>query len=202
MNQFIDDFELIGDGKAYSYICGVDEAGRGPLCGPVAAAAVIMPRDSLIEGVNDSKKLTEKKREALYEEIVKKAIAYHVCLIDNEEIDKINILNATLKAMEGAINGLKIKADFALIDGNQNRGITTPSKTVVKGDSKSYSIACASILAKVTRDRLLEEYDALYPEYGFSKHKGYGTKAHYEAILKYGITPIHRRTFLKKILEQ
>ncbi len=202
MNQFIDDFELIGDGKAYSYICGVDEAGRGPLCGPVAAAAVIMPRDSLIEGVNDSKKLTEKKREALYEEIVQKAIAYHVCLIDNEEIDKINILNATLKAMEGAINGLKIKADFALIDGNQNRGITTPSKTVVKGDSKSYSIACASILAKVTRDRLLEEYDALYPEYGFSKHKGYGTKAHYEAILKYGITPIHRRTFLKKILEQ
>lgn len=202
MNQFIDDFELIGDGKAYSYICGVDEAGRGPLCGPVAAAAVIMPRDSLIEGVNDSKKLTEKKREALYKEIVQKAIAYHVCLIDNEEIDKINILNATLKAMEGAINGLKIKADFALIDGNQNRGITTPNRTVVKGDSKSYSIACASILAKVTRDRLLEEYDALYPEYGLSKHKGYGTKAHYEAILKYGITPIHRRTFLKKILEQ
>ncbi len=202
MNQFVDDFELIGDGKVYSYICGVDEAGRGPLCGPVAAAAVIMPRDSFIDGVNDSKKLTEKKREALYEEIVKQAIAYHVCLIDNEEIDRINILNATLKAMEGAINGLTTKADFALIDGNQNRGITTPSKTIVKGDSKSYSIACASILAKVTRDRLLEKYDALYPEYGFSKHKGYGTKAHYEAILKYGITPIHRRTFLKKILEQ
>ena len=201
MNTFTDDLELIGDGKTYQYVCGVDEAGRGPLCGPVAAAAVIMPKDSFIDGVNDSKKLTEKKREELYEKIVKEAIAYHVCLIDNKEIDEINILNATLKAMETAINGLSVKADFALIDGNRNKGITTPNQTVVKGDSKSYSIACASILAKVTRDRLMEEYDKMYPEYGFSKHKGYGTKAHYEAIEKYGITPIHRRTFLKKILE-
>lgn len=201
MSEFIDELELIGDGKTYQYICGVDEAGRGPLCGPVAAAAVIMPKDSRIEGVNDSKKLTEKKREVLYEQIIKEAIAYHVCLIDNEEIDEINILNATLKAMETAINNLSVKADFALIDGNRNKGITTPNQTVVKGDAKSYSIACASILAKVTRDRLMEEYDKQYPEYGFLKHKGYGTKAHYEAIEKYGITPIHRKTFLKKILE-
>lgn len=202
MNRFIDDLELIGDGKRYTYICGVDEAGRGPLCGPVAAAAVIMPKNSFIEGVNDSKKLSEKKREALYEQIIKEAVAYSVCLIDNDEIDKINILNATLKAMEGAINGLSVKAEFALIDGNQNRGITTPNKTVVKGDAKSYSIACASILAKVTRDRLLDEYEKEYPGYGFSKHKGYGTKAHYEAIAAYGITPIHRKSFLKKLLEQ
>ncbi|MBE7018806.1 MAG: ribonuclease HII [Ruminococcaceae bacterium] len=202
MSEFIDELELIGDGKTYQYICGVDEAGRGPLCGPVAAAAVIMPKDSRIEGVNDSKKLTEKKREVLYEQIIKEAIAYHVCLIDNEEIDEINILNATLKAMETAINNLTVKADFALIDGNRNKGITTPNQMVVKGDSKSYSIACASILAKVTRDRLMEEYDKQYPEYGFLKHKGYGTKAHYEAIEQHGITPIHRKTFLKKILEK
>ena len=202
MSTFIDDLELIGDGKHYQYICGVDEAGRGPLCGPVAAAAVIMSRDSFIEGVNDSKKLTEKKREALYEQIIKEAISYHVCLIDNDEIDRINILNATLKAMEQAINGLSTKAEFALIDGNRNKGITTPNQMVVKGDAKSYSIACASILAKVTRDRLMEKYDKEYPEYGFLKHKGYGTKAHYEAIEQYGITPIHRKTFLKKILEK
>ena len=202
MNGFIKDTDLIGDGKEYTYIGGVDEAGRGPLCGPVAAAAVIMPKDSFIEGVNDSKKLTEKKREALYEQITKEAIAYSVCLIDNREIDEINILNATLKAMENAINGLSVKADFALIDGNRNKGITTPNQMVVKGDSKSYSIACASILAKVTRDRLMAEYDKEYPEYGFLKHKGYGTKAHYEAIEAYGITPIHRTSFLKKILEK
>lgn len=200
MSEFIKDIELIGDGKQYRYICGVDEAGRGPLCGPVAAAAVIMPEGSYIDGVNDSKKLSEKKRELLYDEIIKEALSYYVCLIDNREIDEINILNATLKAMETAINSLTIKADFALIDGNQNRGITTPNKTVVKGDSKSYSIACASILAKVTRDRLMVEYDKQYPEYGFLNHKGYGTKAHYEAIETYGITPIHRKTFLKKIL--
>lgn len=202
MSEFISDLELIGDGQNYEYICGVDEAGRGPLCGPVAAAAVIMPKGSSIEGVNDSKKLSEKKREELYERIIREAVCYHICLIDNEEIDKINILNATLKAMEQAINGLSQRAEFALIDGNQNRGITTPNKTVVKGDAKSYSIACASILAKVSRDRLMAEYDSLYPQYGFLKHKGYGTKAHYEAIEKYGITPIHRKTFLKKLLEQ
>lgn len=201
-SEFIKDAELAGEENFYRYICGVDEAGRGPLCGPVAAAAVIMPEGSFIEGVNDSKKLSEKKREQLYELIIKEAVSYHVCLIDNEEIDRINILNATLKAMEEAINGLSVKADFALIDGNQNKGITTPNRTVVKGDSKSYSIACASILAKVTRDRLMEEYDKKYPQYGFLKHKGYGTKAHYEAIETYGITPIHRKSFLKKFLEK
>lgn len=200
MSEFVKDAELAGD--CYRYICGVDEAGRGPLCGPVAAAAVIMPEGTFIDGVNDSKKLSEKKREELYELIIKEAVSYHVCLIDNDEIDRINILNATLKAMEEAINGLDVKADFALIDGNQNRGITTPNRTVVKGDSKSYSIACASILAKVTRDRLMEVYDKQYPQYGFLKHKGYGTKAHYEAIEAYGITPIHRKSFLKKLLEK
>lgn len=199
MSEFIDELELIGDGKTYQYICGVDEAGRGPLCGPVAAAAVIMPKDSRIEGVNDSKKLTEKKREVLYEQIIKEAIAYHVCLIDNEEIDEINILNATMKAMEMAINGLKIKPDLALIDGNQNRGISLNNRTVIKGDAQSYNIAAASIIAKVSRDRFIIEMDEKYPEYGFKKHKGYGTKEHMDAIRKYGPCEIHRRSFLKKL---
>ena len=202
MNNFIDDFELLGlksDGLENILICGVDEAGRGPLCGPVTASAVIMPRDFIIEGVNDSKKLSEKKREALYPEIIKNAIAYSICFIDNNVIDEINILNASLKAMEAAINSLKIKPDYALIDGNQNRGITIPNKTVIKGDSKSYSIACASIIAKVERDRYMHEIDKKYPEYLFSRHKGYGTKAHYEAIDKYGILDIHRKSFLKNL---
>ena len=202
MSEFIEDLELIGDGKDYQYICGVDEAGRGPLCGPVAAAAVIMPKGSCIEGVNDSKKLTEKKREALYEQIVKEAIAYHVCLIDNEEIDEINILNATLKAMETAINGLSPKADFALIDGNRvPRGISIPCETVVKGDSHSMSIAAASILAKVARDRLMMEYDEKYPQYNFKKHKGYGTKEHTNLIIEHGPSKIHRLSFLKNIVK-
>jgi len=199
--EFKTDFELTGLLEEPEYICGVDEAGRGPLCGPVAAAAVIMPKGLIIEGVNDSKKLTEKKREELFDIIIKNAIAYSVIFEDEKTIDEINILNATLQAMEKAINSLSVKADFALIDGNRNKGISTPNKTVVKGDSLSHSIACASILAKVSRDRLLEEYDKEYPEYGFKNHKGYGTKAHYEAIEKYGILPIHRRSFLKKILE-
>ncbi len=198
--EFKTDFELTGLNVEPQYICGVDEAGRGPLCGPVAAAAVIMPKGLIIEGVNDSKKLSEKKREELYDIIIKKAISYSVIFEDEKTIDEINILNATLQAMEKAINTLSVKADFALIDGNRNKGITTPNKTVVKGDSLSHSIACASILAKVSRDRLLDAYDKEYPEYGFKNHKGYGTKAHYEAIGKYGILPIHRKSFLKKIL--
>ena len=198
--EFKTDFELTGLAEKPKYICGVDEAGRGPLCGPVAAAAVIMPEGLIIPGVNDSKKLSEKKREELFDIIIENAIAYSVIFEDEKTIDEINILNATLRAMEKAINALNPKADFALIDGNRNKGITTPSKPVVKGDSLSHSIACASILAKVSRDRLLLEYDKMYPEYDFKSHKGYGTKAHYEAIEKYGILPIHRRSFLKKIL--
>lgn len=198
--EFLSDFELCGTETEPNLICGVDEAGRGPLCGPVAAAAVIMPKGLIVDGVNDSKKLSEKKREELFEIIIEKAIAYSVVFQDERVIDEINILNATLLAMEQAINNLNPKADFALIDGNKSTGITTPNKTVVKGDSLSHSIACASILAKVSRDRLLMEYDAKYPQYGFKSHKGYGTKAHYEAIEKYGILPIHRKSFLKKYL--
>ena len=200
--EFISDFELCGLTEKPQYICGVDEAGRGPLCGPVAAAAVIMPEGLIIDGVDDSKKLSEKKREELYDIIVKNAIAYSVVFEDEKTIDEINILNATMLAMEKAINSLNPKADFALIDGNRSKGITVPNKTVVKGDSLSHSIACASILAKVTRDRLLIEYDEKYPLYGFKAHKGYGTKAHCEAIEKYGILPIHRKSFLKKILNE
>lgn len=200
--EFISDFELCGLAEKPQYICGVDEAGRGPLCGPVAAAAVIMPEGLIIDGVDDSKKLSEKKREELYDIIVKNAISYSVVFEDEKTIDEINILNATMLAMEKAINSLNPKADFALIDGNRSKGITVSNRTVVKGDSLSHSIACASILAKVTRDRLLIEYDEKYPLYGFKAHKGYGTKAHYEAIEKYGILPIHRKSFLKKILNE
>lgn len=187
--------------KGYKYICGVDEAGRGPLCGPVVAAAVILKKDDKIEGVNDSKKLSEKKREKLYDEIIKKAIAVGVGVSDVEVIEDINILNATKKAMCEAISNLKIKPEYALIDGNQGIDIDIAYDTVVKGDSKSESIAAASIVAKVTRDRLLREYDKKYPEYGFAKHKGYGTKAHIEAIKKYGLTPIHRPSFCSKFVK-
>ncbi len=199
--EFENDFILSGLESEPQYICGVDEAGRGPLCGPVSVAAVIMPKGLIIDGVNDSKKLTEKKREELFDVIIKNAISYSIVFEDEKTIDEINILNATLQAMNKAINNLNPKADFALIDGNRNKGIEIPNKTVVKGDSKSHSIACASILAKVARDRLLIEYDKKYPEYGFKNHKGYGTKAHYEAIEKYGILPIHRKSFLKKYFE-
>lgn len=185
--------------EGYNIICGVDEAGRGPLAGPVFACAIIMKEDFIIPEVNDSKKLTEKKREALYDLILENAVAYSVALVDEKEIDEINILNATMKAMEMAINGLKVKPDLALIDGNQNRGITTNNRTVVKGDAKSYNIAAASIIAKVSRDRFIIKMDELYPEYGFKKHKGYGTKEHMDAIRKYGPCEIHRRSFLKKL---
>lgn len=186
--------------EGYSLIAGVDEAGRGPLAGPVYAAAVILPKDCIIKGLNDSKKISEKKREELFDEITKKAIAYCVCSVDEKRIDEINILNATYEAMNGAVNGLSVKPDFVLIDGNRISGMEIPCETIVKGDSKSASIAAASILAKVSRDRFITEMSTKYPQYEFEKHKGYGTKAHSEAILKYGPCPIHRRTFLKKLL--
>lgn len=181
----------------YTAVCGCDEAGRGPLCGPVVAAAVIMPRDVIIEGLNDSKKLTEKKREKLFDIIKETAVAYAIAEASPEEIDEINILNASMLAMRRAVEQLNVAADFALIDGNCSRGFEIPTETVVKGDSKSYSIAAASILAKVTRDRGCIELDREYPLYGIAKHKGYPTKEHMDAVRKYGPSPIHRRSFLK-----
>ncbi len=183
--------------EGYSAVCGCDEAGRGPLCGPVVAAAVILPRDIDIPGLNDSKKLTEKKREALFEVIKEKAIAYAIAEASPEEIDEINILNASMLAMRRAVEALSTPADFALIDGNCSRGFKIPTETVIKGDSLSMSIAAASILAKVTRDRGCAELDGLYPEYGIAKHKGYPTKEHMDAVRTYGPSPIHRKTFLK-----
>ena len=183
--------------EGYKNICGCDEAGRGPLCGPVVAAAVILPLDLEIPGLNDSKKLTEKKREALFDVIREKAIAYAIAEATPEEIDDINILNASMLAMNRAVEALSVKADFALIDGNCSRGFTIPTETVVKGDAKSASIAAASILAKVTRDRQCVELDRQYPEYNIAKHKGYPTKDHMDAVKKYGPSPIHRKTFLK-----
>ena len=185
--------------KGFFAVCGVDEAGRGPLAGPVCAAAVIL--DEEIEGLNDSKKLSEKKREELFPVIKEKAVSFSIAFASVDEIEEYNILNATYLAMNRAIEGLGIPADFALIDGNRvPTDIKIPCETVVKGDAKSASIAAASILAKVTRDRLMLEEDKKYPEYNFKKHKGYGTKEHTDAILKYGMSPIHRPSFLKKLL--
>lgn len=186
--------------EGYEYICGVDEAGRGPLCGPVVAAAVILPKHVCIEGVNDSKKISEKKREKLYDDIMKGAIAVGIGISDVDVIEKVNILNATKIAMKKAIESLSIKPDYVLIDGNQKIDIDILQETVVSGDAKSESIASASIIAKVTRDRMLRKFDEMYPEYGFAKHKGYGTKAHIEAIKKYGLTPIHRKSFCTKFI--
>lgn len=187
--------------KGFELVCGVDEAGRGPLAGPVCAAAVILPRGYVIDGLDDSKKLSEKKREKLYDVITENAVSYCVAFGSVEEIEKFNILQATFMAMTRAVNGLKIRPDFVLVDGNRKPPeILLPCDTVIKGDSKSYSVAAASVLAKVTRDRLLYDYDREYPQYGFAKHKGYGTKAHYEAIAQYGITPVHRPSFLKNVL--
>ncbi len=180
-------------------ICGVDEAGRGPLAGPVVAAACVLPDGLIIEGLDDSKKLTEKKREKLFDVIIENALDYHIAMASVEEIEELNILNASMLAMRRAIEGLKLKPDLALIDGNTSRGFSVPTKTVVGGDATSQSIAAASILAKVTRDRLCYEIDKLFPEYGFAKHKGYGTKQHIDAIKAYGVTPIHRPSFLKKL---
>lgn len=197
------DFELETAAKAEGcrFVCGVDEAGRGPLAGPVCAAAVILPDNCVIEGLDDSKKLSESKREKLYDVIKEKAMAYAVCYGTLEEIEEFNILEATYLAMNRAIAGLSLKPDLALIDGNRvPKGAEVPCKTVVKGDSKSFSIAAASILAKVTRDRLMSEYAEKFPQYGFEKHKGYGTKAHYAAIKEHGICEIHRKSFLKNVL--
>lgn len=180
-------------------VCGVDEAGRGPLAGPVCAAAVILPRDLEIEGLNDSKKLSDKRRRALYEVITEQAISYGIAMVDEKVIDEINILQATFLAMRQAVLQLSEKPALALVDGNREPDFgDIPIKTIIKGDSLSANIAAASILAKVTRDRFMEEQDAIYPQYGFCVHKGYGTKAHYEALRTYGPCPIHRRSFLKK----
>ena len=187
--------ELHGEG--FTYVCGVDEAGRGPLCGPVFAAACILPDGLYIEGLNDSKKLTEKKREKLFDIIKKEAVAYSIASADVEEINEMNILEADLLAMRRAIDGLGVKADFAIIDGNIARDFQIPARAVVKGDSKSMSIAAASVLAKVARDRLCLELDREYPQYGIAKHKGYGTKEHKEALEKYGPSPIHRKKFVR-----
>ena len=184
--------------KGYLAICGADEAGAGPLAGPVYAAAVLLPFGLDLPGVDDSKKLTEKKREALFPVIQQAAISWAVTSISPQEIDATDILKARLKAMDLAIQQLDPPADFALIDGNRDKGITLPHTTVVKGDSRSLNIAAASILAKVSRDRHMLELDALYPQYGFARHKGYPTKAHYEAIRRFGPSPVHRVTFLKK----
>ncbi len=190
------EFEEIKYAEGYTAVCGCDEAGRGPLCGPVVAAAVILPRDCVIEGLNDSKKLSEKKRELLFDIIKEKALAYAIAEASPAEIDEYNILNASMLAMRRAIDALQIKADFALIDGNCTRGFEIPVQAVVKGDSKSYSIAAASILAKVTRDRQCIELDKEYPMYGIAKHKGYPTKDHMNAVREYGAAPIYRKSFL------
>ena len=183
--------------EGYPLVCGVDEAGRGPLCGPVAAAACILPTGLVIEGLNDSKKLTEKKREQLYDQIIENAIAYAVVLGSVEEINETDILSTTLHAMRRAIDSLSPKADFALIDGNITRDFTLPCRAVVHGDAISPSIAAASILAKVTRDRICMELDAKYPMYGIAKHKGYGTKAHMDALREYGPCEIYRTKFIR-----
>lgn len=193
------EFEKEALAKGYKSVCGVDEAGRGPLAGPVCAAAVILPEGVIIDDVNDSKKLSEKKRESLFDVIREQALSYSIAYATVDEIEEINILNATMLAMRRAIDGLDIKADYAMIDGNKIPPLDIDAECIVKGDAKSMSIACASILAKVSRDRLLYKYAEEYPMYGFDKHKGYGTKVHREAILKYGPCPYHRKSFLKKL---
>lgn len=195
------EYENFAIKNGYKTICGVDEAGRGPLAGPVYAAAVILPQGYVVEGVNDSKKLSEKKRDMLFDKIIDECVCYSIGTASVSEIDEFNILQATFLAMRRAVDGLSIKPDFTLIDGNADApGLSTDSMTVIKGDSKSANIAAASILAKVSRDRYMLEMAEKYPRYHFEKHKGYGTKLHYEMIREYGICPIHRKTFLKKIL--
>lgn len=186
--------------KGYEYICGIDEAGRGPLCGPVVAAAVILKKGDKIEGVNDSKKLSEKKREALFQEIKERAVAWAVGIVDEKIIDEINILEATRLAMKKAVESLSIKAEYALVDAEKKVPIDIPYSPIIKGDALSESIAAASIIAKVTRDHMIVELDKKYPEYNFAKNKGYGTKEHTEAIKEYGLCPAHRRSFCKKFV--
>ncbi|MBP3830835.1 MAG: ribonuclease HII [Clostridia bacterium] len=183
------------------YVCGIDEAGRGPLAGPVVVASVILPENSMIEGINDSKKVSESKREKLYDIILQEAISYGIGIIYQDEIDEINILQATKKGLHEAVMKMEIKPNVILVDaltGIDTLGI--PYKSIIKGDAKSYSIGAASIIAKVTRDRIMREWDKVYPEYGFAGHKGYGTAKHIEAIKKYGLTPIHRKTFCKNFV--
>lgn len=184
--------------KGCQLVCGVDEAGRGPLAGPVCAGACILPRNLKIEGLNDSKKLTDQKRRILFDMITEQAVAWAVCMVDEKTIDEINILQATYQAMRGAVENLSVKPDFVLVDGNRDPSLGIPTLTVVKGDAKCANVAAASILAKVTRDRFMEEMDKQYPGYGFAIHKGYGTKAHYAALTEKGPSEIHRMTFLKK----
>ena len=189
--------------KGFQYICGIDEAGRGPLAGPVVVASVIMPADSMIEGVNDSKKVSEKKREKIYEQILEEAISYGVAIIGQDEIDEINILNATKKGLTISLQELTQKPDLILVDALN--GIDTmciPYDSLIKGDAKCYSIAAASIIAKVTRDKIMREWDKIYPEYGFEKHKGYGTAAHIAVIKENGLCPIHRKSFTKNFVNK
>ncbi|MBQ2974595.1 MAG: ribonuclease HII [Clostridia bacterium] len=191
------EYEINAKSKGFTAVCGVDEAGRGPLAGPVFAAAVILPENCEIEGLNDSKKLSEKKREALFDVIKEKAVSYSIASVDEKIIDEINILQATYLAMKKAVEGLDIPADYALIDGNRMPPLDIDGETVVKGDAKSPSIAAASILAKVSRDRFMLELDEKYPQYKFSQHKGYGTKLHYEMLTEHGVSDCHRMSFLK-----
>lgn len=184
--------------EGYKYICGVDEVGRGPLAGPVVCAAVIMPLDKLVEGVDDSKKIGKKKRETIAEKILDCAVACRICRIEREIIDEINILQATRLCMKNAVEGLSVKPDFVLTDGNMTLDISLPQTSIIKGDAKSYTIGAASIVAKVYRDNIMKEYAALYPQYGFETNAGYGSRAHIEAIEKYGLTPIHRRSFTSR----
>ncbi len=188
--------------NGYEVICGVDEAGRGPLAGPVYAAAVILPNGHIVEGVNDSKKISEKKRELLFDKIISESVSYSVGIATEKEIDEINILQATFLAMRRAVDGLAVKPDIAFIDGNRKPGLDIEEQVIVKGDAKSANIAAASIITKVSRDRYMLQMAEKYPQYQFEKHKGYGTKLHYEMIEKYGISPIHRKTFLKKVLNK
>ena len=187
--------------KGIKYIAGIDEAGRGPLAGPVVIGCVIMPEDSMIEGINDSKKVSEKKREKLYEQIIEEAVSYSVGIIDQNEIDEINILNATKKGLTESIKGLKVKPERIIVDAlDKIDTCGIPYMPIVKGDAKCYSIAAASIIAKVTRDRIMRQWDEVYPMYGFSRHKGYGTAAHIAAIKEYGLCPLHRRSFTKNFI--
>lgn len=182
--------------RGFNSICGIDEAGRGPLAGPVVVASVIMPAESNIEGVNDSKKISEKKREKLYEQILDEAISYGVGIVGQDEIDEINILNATKKGLTMSLQELTVKPDLIIVDAlNHIDTMGIPYESIIKGDAKCYSISAASIIAKVTRDRIMREWDKVYPEYGFERHKGYGTSTHIEAIKEYGLCPIHRRSF-------
>ncbi len=196
MDKLAYERELHAQGK--KYVCGVDEVGRGPLAGPVVCAAVIMSEDDFIEGVDDSKKLSAKKREKLSELIRQKAVAYAICRVEPQIIDEINILQATRLCMKNAVESLSVRPDFVLTDGNMTLDISVPQRSIVKGDAQCYCIGAASIIAKVERDALMEEYAKIYPQYGFEKNVGYGTAAHIQAIKEFGLTPVHRRSFTKK----